>query len=50
MQKNFYIKTLIKQLFTKYQFLKKLPQTSHSYKNHNFSSIIGSFRPTAYSL
>ena len=28
-QKNFRIRTLIKQLFTKYQILTKLPQISH---------------------
>ena len=27
---------LIKQLFTKYQFLTKLPQISYIHKNHNF--------------
>ena len=37
------IQTLIKQLFTKYQFLTELPQISHIHKNHNFSSIIGGF-------
>ena len=43
-QKNFKIRTLIKQLSTKYQFLMKLPQISHNiHKNHNFKSIIGSF-------
>ena len=37
-QKNFKIRTWIKQLFTnlKYQFLTKLPQISHFHKNHNF--------------
>ena len=43
MRKNFKIRTLIKQLFTKYQFLMKLPQISHIHKNHNFVSIIGTF-------
>ena len=36
MQKNFKIRTLIKQLLTRYQFLTKLPQISHIHKNHNF--------------
>ena len=35
-QKNFQIQTLMKQLFTKYQFLQKLPQILHIHKNHNF--------------
>ena len=43
MQKNLKIRTLIKQLFTKYKFLTKLPQISHIYKNHKFSSIIRCF-------
>ena len=42
-QENFQIRTLIKQLFTKYQFLKKLPQISHIHKNGIFKSIIGTF-------
>ena len=46
-QKNFQIRTLIKQLFRKYQILKKLPQISHIHKYRNFSSIIGIFRPTS---
>ena len=32
MQKNFQIQTLIKQLFTKYQFLTKLPKISYIHK------------------
>ena len=39
----FKIRTLIKQLFTKFHRLTKLPQISHIHKNHNFSSIIGRF-------
>ena len=35
-QKNFKIRTLIKQLFTKYQILTRLPRISHIHKNHNF--------------
>ena len=35
-RKNFQIRTLIKKLFTKYRFLKKLPQISHIHKNRNF--------------
>ena len=35
-QKNFKIRTLIKQLLTKYEFLTKLPQISYIHKNHNF--------------
>ena len=42
-QKNFYIQTLIKQLFTKYQIFKKLPQILHIHKNGNFLSMIGIF-------
>ena len=47
-QKNFKIRTLIKQLFTKYQFLTKLSQISHIHKNHNFSSIIGRFKTNCF--
>ena len=36
LQKNFQIRTLIKQLFAKYKFLTKLPQISHIHKNHIF--------------
>ena len=39
-QKNVQISSLIKQLFTKYQFLTKLPQILHIHKNHYFFSII----------
>ena len=46
MQKTIKIRTLIKQLFTKYQFSTKLPQISHIHKNHNFLSIIGTFKGT----
>ena len=35
-QKNFKIRTLIKQLFTQYEFLPKLTKISHIHKNHNF--------------
>ena len=42
-QKDFKIQTLIKQLLTKYQIFMKLPQISHIHKNHNVSSIIGTF-------
>ena len=35
-QKNFEIWTLIKHLFTKYQFLTKLPQIWHIHNNHIF--------------
>ena len=42
-QKDFWIRTLIKQFWTKYQFFTKLPQISHIRKNHNFSSIIEPF-------
>ena len=42
-QKDFYIRTLIKQLLTKYRFFTKLPQISHIRKNHNFAGIIGIF-------
>ena len=34
MQNLFYIQTFIKQLFTKYQCLTKLPQISHIHKNN----------------
>ena len=36
MQKNFEIRTLIKQLLTKYQILTKLPQISNIHKNRSF--------------
>ena len=50
-EKDFYIRTLIRQLLTKYQFFKKLPQISHTHKNCKFKSIIGLFfRPTASTL
>ena len=42
-QKNFQIQILIKQLFTKYQILTKLPQISHIQKNRHVLSIIGTF-------
>ena len=35
-QKNFLIRTLIKWLLPKYQFLTKLPQISNIHKNPNF--------------
>ena len=35
-QKGFLDCTLIKQLFTKYQFLIELPQISYTHKNRNF--------------
>ena len=38
-QKNFQIRASIKQLLTKYQIFKILPQISHFHKNRNFSSI-----------
>ena len=43
------VSNLIKQLLTKYQIFKKLPQILHIHKNHNFLGIIGIFRPTASS-
>ena len=45
MQKNFQIRTLTKQLLTKYRFLKKSPQISHIHENRNYVStcIIGFF-------
>ena len=39
-QKDFWIRTLIKQLLTKYQIFMKLPQISHIQKNRTFKSII----------
>ena len=42
-QKDFQIRTLIKQLLIKYQIFTKLPQISHIHKNRNFLSIIGTF-------
>ena len=36
MKKNFQIQTSMKQLFTKYQFITKLPQILLFHKNHNF--------------
>ena len=42
-QKNLYIRTLIKQLFTKYQVLMKLSQILYIHKNRNFKSILGIF-------
>ena len=36
MQKDFEIRTLIKQLLTKYQIFTKLPQISHTHKNRIF--------------
>ena len=35
-QKDFYIRTLIKQFLTKYQIFFKLPHISHFHKNRNF--------------
>ena len=40
-QKDFKIRTLIKQLLTKYRFFTKLAQISHIRTNHNFSRMIG---------
>ena len=37
-QKNFYIPTLIKQLFTKYQLFTKWPQISHSHAKKKVTS------------
>ena len=48
MQKDFKIQTLIRQISTKYQFFKKLPQISHIHKNYNFKSIIGTFKTTHF--
>ena len=42
-QKDFKIRTLIKQLLTKYQIFTKLPQISHIHNNRNFSIIIETF-------
>ena len=42
-QKDFYIQSLIKELLIKYQISKKLPQITHSQKNRDFLSIIGTF-------
>ena len=40
-QNDFKIRTLTKQLLTKYQIFTKLPQISHIYKILKFVSIIG---------
>ena len=50
MQKNFEIRTSIKQLLTKYQILTKLPQIPHSHINGNFKYICNVLEPTASSL
>ena len=42
-QKDFKIRTLIKLLLTEYQICTKLSQISHSHKNPNILSIIGTF-------
>ena len=42
-QKDFQIQTSVKQLLTKYQIFKKLPQIEHIHKNHIFLSITGTF-------
>ena len=42
-QKNFSIRTSIKQLLTKYQIFTKLPQIPHIHINLNFSSIFATF-------
>ena len=39
----FKIQALIKQLLTKYQIFKILPQISHFHKYRNFSSIFATF-------
>ena len=49
-QKDFKIRTLIKQLLTKYQFFMKLPQISHIRKNDNFQVQLDLFRPTASTI
>ena len=41
--KGFKIPASIKQLLTKYQIFKILPQISHFHKNHDFSSIFATF-------
>ena len=42
-QKDCWIRALIKQLLTKYQIFTKLPQISHTHKNHNLLSVIGNW-------
>ena len=49
-QKNFQIRTSIKQLLTKYQIFKILSKISHSHKNRNFSSIFATFYKTTASF
>ena len=39
-QRDFWIRSLMKQLLTKYQIFTKLPEISHIHKNYNFVSII----------
>ena len=47
-QKDFEIRTLIKQLLTKYHFFTKLPQISHIHKNRNILSINVTFQTNCF--
>ena len=48
--KNFQIRTLIKQLLTKYAFFMKLPQISHTDKNRIFKAQFELLRTSCLDL